>query len=162
YFNYLRFGTYYEDLIIPIAQEYGLHPLFLFSVVRQESLFESFIRSSAAASGLMQIMPATGADIAENMGWPDNYSAEDLYRPIVSVNFGADYLDTQRNNFDGDLYAVLAAYNGGPGNAIEWRKLAADDPDVFLEVIRYPETRNYVRVIYEVFDIYRWLYDRTP
>jgi len=161
YFNYLRFGTYYEDLIIPIAQEYGLHPLFLFSVVRQESLFESFIRSSAAASGLMQIMPATGADIAENMGWPDNYSAEDLYRPIVSVNFGADYLDTQRNNFDGDMYAVLAAYNGGPGNATEWRKLAPDDPDAFLEVIRYPETRNYIRVIYEVFNIYRWLYDRT-
>ncbi len=161
YFNYLRFGTYYGDLIIPIAQEYGLHPLFLFSVVRQESLFESFIRSSAAASGLMQIMPATGADIAENMGWPEDYSAEDLYRPIVSVNFGADYLETQRNLFDGDMYAVLAAYNGGPGNALEWRKLAADDPDVFLEVISYLETRNYVKVIYEVFNIYRWLYERT-
>ena len=51
--------------------------------------------------------------------------------------------------------------SAAPGNALEWRKLAADDPDVFLEVISYLETRNYVKVIYEVFNIYRWLYDRT-
>ena len=58
YFNHLRFGTYYSDLIMPLAQKYGFHPLFLFSLIRQESLFESFVRSSADASGLMQIIPS--------------------------------------------------------------------------------------------------------
>jgi len=143
------------------ATKAGLHPEMVLAVINVESNFDPWAISHAGAQGLMQIMPATGADIAENMGWPEDYSAEDLYRPIVSVNFGADYLETQRNLFDGDMYAVLAAYNGGPGNALEWRKLAADDPDVFLEVINYLETRNYVKVIYEVFNIYRWLYDRT-
>lgn len=162
YFNHLRFGSYYRDLIIPIAQAYDFHPLFLFSVVRQESLFEGFVRSSAGARGLMQIMPATGESIAVNAGWPTGYTAEDLYRPKVSITFGADYLDSQRNFLDGDMLVALAAYNAGPGNAAIWWNLAEGDPDLFLEIIRYDETRNYIRGIYEVFAIYRRLYDRTP
>jgi soluble lytic murein transglycosylase len=160
--NRLRFGTYYSDLIFPAAKDYNFHPLFLFSVIRQESLFESFVRSSAAASGLMQVIPTTGDEIARELNWPADYTSDDLYRPVVSVRFGASYLNKQRKQADGDLYTALAAYNGGPGNAREWRKLAPDDPDLFLEVIRYPETRNYIRGIYENFSIYRKLYDRSP
>ncbi len=162
YFNHIRFGTYFSDLIIPIAQEYGFHPLLLFSIVRQESLFESFVQSSAAASGLMQIIPATGEYIAGNLGWPPNYQDSDLYRPLVSLKLGADYLQTQSNTFDGGMYAALAAYNAGPGNAIAWNKLAPNDPDLFLETVRYSETRDYIRRIYEIFNIYRRIYDRTP
>lgn len=162
YFNHLRFGSYYHDLIIPIAQNNNFHPLFVFSVVRQESLFSGLARSSAGASGLMQVIPSTGASIAEQLGWPLNYTANDLYRPNVSVRFGVDYLDSQRNYFNGDLYATLAAYNGGPGNAAVWKNLAGDDPDLFLEIIRYQETRDYIRGVFENYAIYRRLYDRTP
>lgn len=162
YFNHLRFGSYYKELVIPAAEEYGLHPLFLFSVLRQESLFEGFVRSSAGARGLMQIMPATGESIAANAGWPPDFTSDDLYRPSVSIPLGADYLDSQRNYFDGDLYAALAAYNAGPGNTLIWLELADGDPDLFLEIIRFEETRNYIKGIYEVFSIYRHLYDRSP
>ena len=120
------------------------------------------VRSAASASGLMQIMPTTGDDIHQDLGWPENYSSEDLNRPLVSITFGADYLVKQLNLFDGDLYMALAAYNGGPGNALAWRELAQGDPDLFLEIINYEETRKYIRSIYEVFNIYRWLYDRSP
>lgn len=162
YFNHIRFGTYYSELVIPVAEEYNFHPLFLYSVIRQESLFESFVRSSASASGLMQIMPGTGADIARNMGWPQDFKAEDLYRPLINVTFGAEYMDKQRNLYSGDLYTALAAYNGGPGNAREWKKLAPHDPDLYLEVIRFSETRLYIRSISEIFNLYRIFYDRTP
>jgi len=162
YFNHVRFGSYYSDLVIPIAQAYDLHPLFLFSVTRQESLFEGFVRSNAGARGLMQIMPATGQSIAANSGWPPNYTAEDLYYPKVNLTLGAHYLDSQRDYFDGQLYPALAAYNAGPGNASIWWDLSDGDPDLFLEIIRYEETRDYIRGIYEVFSIYRRLYDRTP
>jgi len=110
----------------------------------------------------MQIMPATGESIAINAGWPPGYSAEDLYRPKVSLTFGGHYLDSQRDYFNDQLYPALAAYNAGPGNASIWWDLAGGDPDLFLEIIRYEETRDYVRGIYEVFSIYRRLYDRTP
>ena len=162
FFNHLRFGTYFADIILPLAEGYNFHPLFVFSLIRQESLFESFVQSSAAASGLMQIIPATGADIARNLGWPSNYSEPDLYRPLVNLTFGLDYLDTQRRAFNGNLYNALAAYNGGPGNAIEWARLSDGDPDLFLEIIRYAETRDYIRRIFEIFNIYRRLYDRSP
>jgi soluble lytic murein transglycosylase len=121
YFNHIRFGSYYRDLVLPAAEAYGFHPLFLFSVMRQESLFEGFVRSSAGARGLMQIMPSTGESIAANSGWPPGYSNDDLYRPFVSINMGANYLEKQREFFDGDLFGALAAYNAGPGNAMVWK-----------------------------------------
>jgi soluble lytic murein transglycosylase len=162
YFNRLRFGAYFDELIMPLAQEYDFHPLFVYSLVRQESLFDHAVSSAADARGLMQIIPTTGADIAGNLGWPPDYTVEDLDRPVVNLRFGIDYLDTQRQLFGGDLYAALAAYNGGPGNAQAWKQLAPDDPDLFLEVIRFAETRNYIRGVYELFTIYRYLYNRTP
>jgi soluble lytic murein transglycosylase len=162
YFNHLRFGPYFRQLVIPASQAFNFHPLFLFSVMRQESLFEGFVRSSADARGLMQIVPNTGAELAANAGWPPDYTAEDLYRPLVSVNLGASYLNRQRAFLGSDLYAMLAAYNGGPGNAKIWQSLVPPDPDLLLEVIRFEETRNYIKGIYENFNIYRKLYDRTP
>jgi len=162
YFNHIRFGTYYSNLIIPIAQAYNFHPLFLFSLVRQESFFESFIISPAGARGLMQIMPATAQDIANQSGWPPNFVQDDLFRPKVSITFGIDYLAHQRDYLGGDIYAALAAYNGGPGNASEWQGLSGGDPDVLLEIVRFDETHRYITGIYEMFNIYRRLYDRTP
>ena len=39
YFNHVRYGLYYRELILPEEERYGLDPLFMFSVIRQESLF---------------------------------------------------------------------------------------------------------------------------
>ncbi|PIU91987.1 MAG: hypothetical protein COS63_00190, partial [Anaerolineae bacterium CG06_land_8_20_14_3_00_57_67] len=162
YFNHVRYGLYYQDLILAAAQQNGFDPLFLFSVVWQESQFEGSVHSSAGARGLMQIMPETGASIAQNMGWPPDYSADDLYRPLVSLNLGAHFLRTNLNYFDGDLYAALAAYNSGLGNAEIWKDLAGGDPDLFVEIVRYEETRNYIRNIYEIYIVYRSLYGSLP
>jgi soluble lytic murein transglycosylase len=162
YFNRLRFGTYFSELVLPQAEAYDLHPFLMFSVIRQESFFEGFAVSGAGARGLMQFMPATGQERASRLGWPANYTDSDLYRPIVSIRFGADYLNFTRSYLDDDLHGALAAYNAGPGNAREWKNLAGDDPDLFYEIIRFEETRTYVRSIYEVFSIYRRLYDRSP
>jgi soluble lytic murein transglycosylase len=156
YFNLIRFGPYFGDLILRV--EVGFDPLFLLSVVRQESLFQGAATSSASARGLMQVIPSTGVDIAAQLGWPPGYTDADLHRPQVSIRFGTYYLDQQRDRFDGDLMTALAAYNGGPGNAAIWQERAAGDPDLLTEVIGFEETRTYLRTIYEVFNIYRDLY----
>jgi soluble lytic murein transglycosylase len=158
YFNYARYGLYYQELIFPAAEDYNFDPLFVTSLIRQESLFEGFARSSAGARGLMQIMPATGADIANQMDWPPEYDNEMLYNPQTSVRMGTYYLNNTRRFLDGNLYATLAGYNAGPGNAAIWKNLAGDDPDLLLEIIRFQETRNYIRGIYEIYNVYRSLY----
>ncbi|MFT3895569.1 MAG: transglycosylase SLT domain-containing protein [Anaerolineales bacterium] len=158
YFNHVRYGLYYHDLIIEESQKYGLDPLFMFSVIRQESLFEGFVKSTAGAHGLMQIIPDTGGQIANELKWPQGFVPEDLYRPIVGVRFGSYYLAKNRDQLNGSLYGSLAAYNAGPGSAAVWKGLAGDDPDLMLEIIRFQETRDYIRYIYEIYTVYRNLY----
>jgi soluble lytic murein transglycosylase len=160
YFSHVRYGLYYSDLVLADAAANQLDPLFVFSVIRQESLFEGFVISAAGARGLMQIVPATGAQINSQLAWPPSYTDKDLYRPDVSIAFGTHYIAKNLQLLNGDLYAALAAYNGGPGNAAAWRELSGDDPDLFLESVRFEETRNYIRNIYEIQIIYRRLYGK--
>jgi len=161
YIGCLVYPTYYGDLVTQEALDQGLSPLFVYALLRQESLFEGAATSFAAAHGLMQVIPPTGAAIAEALNWPPDYETRDLYRPMVSVRFGVWYLAEQRDRFDGDLFAALAAYNAGPGSAMRWMSAAEDDTDLFIELIDYEETRRYVRLIREHFEGYRWLYARS-
>ncbi len=156
----LAYPVYYADLIVPLAVEYGFDPLLQFALVRQESLFESFATSSAVAQGLAQVIPATGEYIAARLGWPD-YRNEALYRPYVGLRFGAYYLAEQLQTFEGFIPAALAAYNGGPGNALRWQTAGGRDLDVFIDVIDFSETRLYVERIYIGHTIYRYLYGES-
>ncbi len=159
WFNHIRFGLYYQDTVENTAIQYGFDPLLIFSLIRQESFFEGFISSSAGARGVMQIMPATGNEIASFSNWPPNYVSDDLYLPYINIKMGVNYLNRQMNFFDGDTYSALAAYNAGPGNVLQWQEIAKYDPDLFLEVIPYEETRRYIIHIYEFYKIYQKLYE---
>jgi soluble lytic murein transglycosylase len=153
----LAYPVYYDDVIVPLAQQYGYDPLLQFALVRQESLFESFAVSHAAAQGLSQVIPDTGVYIAQRLNWP-NYENALLYRPYVGLAFGAYYLQQQLGAFDGDVYAALAAYNAGPGNARRWYNAATHDPDLYVETVNFAETRLYIERIYAGHAIYRHLY----
>lgn len=154
----LIYPVYYSDLIMPLAEQYGYDPRLQFALVRQESLFESFARSGAAAQGLSQVIPDTGAYIATQLNWP-NYKNEDLYKPYVGLTFGAFYLAQQLGFFDGDVHAALAAYNAGPGNAARWHDTAASDIDLYYQTVNFGETRQYISRIYTGYEIYRFLYN---
>ncbi|PID86003.1 MAG: hypothetical protein CSA11_05540 [Chloroflexi bacterium] len=153
----LLYPAYYADLILPLAEQYGYDPLLQLALVRQESLFESFARSGAAAQGLSQVIPDTGAYIAQQLNWPD-YENDDLYKPYVGLNFGAYYLAQQLDAFAGVTHAALAAYNAGPGNAAHWYEIAGDDLDLFKETVDFAETRKYIDRIYLGQAVYRHLY----
>ena len=153
----LAYPAHYADLILPLAERYGYDPRLQFALVRQESLFESIARSTAAAQGLSQVIPDTGAWIAQRLAWPD-FSNEDLFKPYVGLNFGAYYLSEQLRAFDGRVYAALAAYNAGPGNAARWVETAGGDHDRFFDTVDFTETRLYIERIYEGYNAYRYLY----
>jgi len=157
YFNHVRFGPYFADLLVPQAVRNNFDPLLLFSLVRQESLFGISAVSSANAHGLMQLIPTTAEEVAGKLGLT-GLTTSDLYRPVINVQLGSKYLAMQRDGFSGDLFLALAAYNAGAGNASVWQALAGGDDDLLLEIIRSDETRNYIRRIYENYAIYRDLY----
>ena len=159
YFNHIRYGTYYSDLVLDSAYIEGFDAALIYSLIRTESLFEGFIRSSAGAQGLMQIMPLTAQEVTDQLNWPQGFTTEDLNRPYINITIGTNYLSRQRDYFDNDIFAALAAYNGGPGNTSAWIELSNNDPDLFLEIIRIDETRNYIKSIFENYYAYKRLYE---
>jgi soluble lytic murein transglycosylase len=153
----LAYPLLYADLLTAQAQERSLDPLLLAALVRQESLFEPVAESYAGARGLGQVMPATGRGIADSLGVED-FTLDDLFRPSVSIRFGAYYLGVQLQRFDSQILVALAAYNGGPGNAIRWGEAAGDDLDLFVEVITAAQSRLYLQRVYEQYHVYERLY----
>jgi soluble lytic murein transglycosylase len=153
----LAYPLAYADVISREARAYELDPLLLAALIRQESLFEPVAESYAGARGLGQVMPATGEGIAHSLGL-DDFVLDDLYRPSISIRFGAFYLSTQLGRFDDHILVALAAYNGGPGNTLRWIDGTEDDLDLFVEVITATQSRLYLQRVYEQYMIYEILY----
>lgn len=153
----LAYPSDYSALAGPESETNGFSQYLLFALIRQESFFQPDARSSADALGLTQVIPSTADEIAGQLGVED-FRHADLLRPNVSVRFGAHYLGSQLELFEGDISAALAAYNGGPGNALRWREAAPNDPELFLETIDLSETRAYVELVLEHYAHYRYAY----
>jgi len=160
FFTHVRFGAYFRDLVVPISNEYGLNPLIFYALIRQESMFNPYITSSAGASGLAQIMPDTAKDNVDRLKWPQDFENSDLVLGKINLSLGAFYLNRMNSYFSGNLQAALAAYNAGPGNSETWLNLSGGDPDLFLEIIRFEETQNYLMQITEFLNIYKLVYTR--
>ena len=154
---YLAYPLAYADLLSTEAQSQGLDPVLLAALVRQESLFEPAAESWAGARGLGQVMPATGQGIAQALGVED-FVVDDLFRPSISIRFGAYYLASQLERFDGQILVALAAYNGGPGNALQWLESGGNDLDLFVEAITAVQSRLYLQGVYEQYIVYERLY----
>jgi len=157
----LAYPLAYPEIAIGAARDEGISPLLLLALVRQESFYDAGAGSTAGALGLTQVIPTTAASIADGLGVP-GFAPEDLFRPSVSLRFGAHYLATQLAEFAGNPYRALAAYNGGPGAAADAAALAGDDDDLFVESIEFDETRLYVRLVMENYARYRQLYGASP
>ena len=147
----------FSELIIPEAYANNLDPLLLFSLIRQESLFEEGARSTAAAQGLAQIVPATGQEVADRIGYV-GYTNDLVYRPYINVKFGAYYLDWVRQYLDGNLISAMVGYNAGPGRADQWRENAGPDDALFVEQLTIDEPRVYIQAIVTNFYHYTRLY----
>jgi soluble lytic murein transglycosylase len=129
----------------------------MLALMRQESTFNPGATSSADARGLTQVVPATGELLAQQLGY-QQFDADDLYRPIVSIQFGATFLNETLGRYGGRVYPALAAYNAGPGASDDWLTTYGDDMDVWAERIPYPETYGYVQKVFTFYGRYRLVY----
>lgn len=153
----LAYPVYYIDLIASVAAGYELDPLLVTALIRQETSFDATAISFAGAQGLMQFMPATAQDVANRLGQAD-YRITDLNRPVVSVMFGAYYLDSMRDFQDGSIAGALLSYNAGPGAALQWLNAAGGDLERLYQIVGFAETQLYLEIIYENYAVYQHLY----
>ncbi len=141
----LRFPTPFKDKVLPAAKERALDPWWVLGLIRQESRFIPDIKSSVGASGLMQIMPATGKMLAKNVGLKPG--AVRLTDVDTNVRLGTTYMRQLHDRFGGSALLASAAYNAGPSRAVSWRAALPRriDGAAFAESIPFPETRDYVK-----------------
>jgi len=111
-------------VLVDAARRHDLEPRLVLAVIQVESGFRTRAVSPVGALGLMQIMPATGEELAARLGieWrgPDT-----LFDPVANVRIGAAYLRELDDRY-GSLSTALAAYNWGPGRID--RRLAGGEP----------------------------------
>ena len=143
----LYFPVVERETLIAAAKENSLDPVFVASLIRQESNWNPRATSPAGARGLMQLMPPVGEALARSKGIRP-WDAEKLYDPAVSIQLGTLHLKDLVRKYPGNLVKVLAAYNAGDARVEKWStKAGAADPEVFTERIPFIETRDYVRIV---------------
>lgn len=139
------------------AREFDVDPFLLVAIVRQESVFDAEALSRAGARGLAQLLPGTAALMARDLDV--TFYSEWITVPDLNLHLGAAHLADLLRRFGGRTEAAIAAYNAGSRPVTRWlERPGADDPDQFIELIPYPETRGYVRAVLRNRELYRALY----
>ncbi len=113
-----------DTIILREATRHGVRPELVRAVIQVESAFNPRARSQKGAMGLMQLMPATAADL----------HVTDPYDPDQNVRGGVTYLRQLLDRFDGNEELALAAYNAGPEAVARHGN----------QVPPFRETRNYL------------------
>ncbi|MGL1900993.1 MAG: transglycosylase SLT domain-containing protein [Fibrobacterales bacterium] len=128
------------------AQRMDVEPYFILALMRQESIFDSDIESFAGAHGLMQIMPATGKELARRENIAD-FDPERLFNPYLAIRLGVRYIGDLMKKWDNE-YLVLSNYNAGPRPTKRWKENNGHlDTEMFVEEISYWETRDYLKKV---------------
>jgi membrane-bound lytic murein transglycosylase MltF len=146
---------------------YRFDPLMLAAQGYQESQLDQTARSPVGAIGVMQLMPATGAEM----------KVGDIRVTEPNIHAGTKYMDQLMSRYFPDarfsegnrpLFA-FASYNCGPGNVAKARKEAKRrglDPDKWFNNVEIVvaeqvgvETTTYVRNIYKYYVAYKLTLD---
>lgn len=144
YFLKMYYPIKYETAIRKHAAKNGIDPHLVMALILQESYFNPRARSRVGATGLMQLMPATGRELGGRIY--RTFDVSRLQHPETNIELGTMHLKMLINLFGGKTQLAVASYNAGQGNVLKWRRAAPNKPmDEFLESIPFPETRNYVK-----------------
>jgi soluble lytic murein transglycosylase len=142
----VRFLAPYREVFSEQARAQGLDEHWVLGLVRQESRFITGARSSAGASGLMQLMPRTARWIARQVGMRD-YSWRRVTDVDVNVALGMSYLKYIYDGLGESTVLAATGYNAGPRRAQAWRADRPLEGAIYAETIPFAETRDYVKKV---------------
>ncbi|HTV38439.1 MAG TPA: lytic transglycosylase domain-containing protein [Xanthobacteraceae bacterium] len=166
-FAFARYA--FPDFGVPEYRQIGpqVERCVVYSIVRQESAFNTKVVSGANALGLMQVTPSAGRNTARKFKVPF-----DQHRLLGDVAYNAQLgtaeLGDDIKTFRGSYILAFVAYNAGPHRAQEWIEQYGDprnpkvDPIDWIERIPISETRYYVQRVLENMQVYRARLENDP
>ncbi|KAB2927542.1 MAG: lytic transglycosylase domain-containing protein [Dechloromonas sp.] len=157
----LRFLAPYDEQVRPAARNQTLDDAWVYGLMRQESRFITNAKSSAGASGLMQLMPATAKWVAKKIGLRDYHHGR-VNDTETNVLLGTSYMRLVMENLDNHPVLASAAYNAGPGRAKRWRADRPLEGAIYAETIPFSETRDYVKKVMSNAVYYSALFTGRP
>ena len=132
----------------------------ILALIRQESRFNPMAKSRRGARGLLQLMPRTASFVARDRKLKGSKKNRDaLFDPETNLSLGQKYINILMNDkaVKGDLFRMLAAWNGGPGNLNKWNREVNynGDPLLFIESLPSKETRIFIERVLTNYWIYQ-------
>lgn len=152
----LLYPTPHLDEVLKLSVEFDVPVQFIYSIMRAETQYHDHLSSRVGALGLMQIMPATFEKISKFSG----IKIKNPMDPYDSMRAAVWYLSKLLKRFDNNYALAAAAYNAGPHRVAEWLiRYKGSRKYVFIEMIPFYETRNYVKKVLRFMEIYSYLYE---
>ena len=152
----LLYPTPYLEVVLKLAGEFNVPVQLIYSIMRAETYYRESLSSNVGALGLMQIMPQTFEKISKFGG----IKIKDPMDPYDSMKASVWYLSKLLKRFDNNLIAATAAYNAGPHNVSDWiSRYGGREAYLFVEMIPYKETRDYVKKVMKFYMIYSYIYE---
>ena len=151
------------------AKAKGIDPYLTRSLTKQESGFHIKAVSSSGALGLMQMIPPTAREIADDLRMGQLSLPEDLFEPERNIKMGTHYIHKMIQSFRGHVPLALAAYNAGPTRLERWLKAraslqqladtrsSAPENEIWMDEFPYSETSFYVKAILRNVILFRWI-----
>ena len=154
------YPRYYADTVEKYAKMYNVDTFLIAAMILEESRYNAEAVSWAGAIGLMQIMPATGRELAQKLRIR-RFRTSMLKQPDINIRMGTKYIGELNSWFDGNIMHVIGAYNGGPGRMERWVSTKnIKDIDLFVEKITIRETRLHIKKVIDSYDNYVEIYGK--
>jgi soluble lytic murein transglycosylase len=152
----MRYPLPWQEQFEQFSSAASISPTWAYGIARSESMFMRDVRSSAGAIGLMQLIPATGREIAKEIKL--SYSGlATLTDPESNIRLGTSYLGSMAERYNGNQVLATAAYNAGPHRVDRWLPdSGTEDARVWIENIPFNETRKYVKRVLSAQAIFHW------
>ena len=168
-FERLLFPRTYEDFVKKFSKRLRVDADLVYSIIRQESVFNPRAISPVGARGLMQLMPATARLEARRLG--KGYVSRSRRKSMIrqsrnrrrlldvetNLTLGVHHVRTLMTRYNNPVF-LLTSYNASPSATKRWRgRLLGKDMLTFIERIPYKETKLYVKFVMRNYFYYkRW------
>jgi soluble lytic murein transglycosylase len=151
-----RFPLTFAPLVKEEAGKRSIDPAWVLGLMRAESAMATDAVSPADARGLMQVLPGTAAQLARSYGYAYRGS-DQLLQALDNIVFGTAFLRDLMRKFNSNEMLVTGAYNAGPSSVKKWLdKLPGDDATIWIELVPFYETRDYIPKVLSYATIYDW------